>query len=124
MSGCGITCALFIWIGFLWPIIVSILFILIKKMDNKGKYFLVSTSIGYVIFIFFNFLIMFLSRKFIDVDEFIKNGTDLELVSNIVGWITPIALFIPPIIFSYYLSKKYKNNPTPQTNKSNQETKQ
>jgi len=124
MNGCGITCVLFIWITFLWPIIVSILFILIKKINNKGKYFLISVSIGYIVLIFCNILITFLSRKFLNVDELVKNGTDLELVSNILGWTTSIISFLPPIILSYYLSKKYQKTSTLQTNKSNQETKQ
>ena len=127
MNGCGIACVLFIWIIFLWPIIVSILFILIKKINNKGKYFLISVSVGYIILIFCNILIIFLSRKFLNIDELVKlvkNGTDLELLNNILGWTTSIILFLPPILFSYYLSKKYQKTSTPQTNKSNQETKQ
>ena len=110
--------------SFLSPIIVSIIFILIRKIANKGKYFIISIPIGYMIFIASNLLTTFLARTFIDTEELIKNGTDLEMVSNIVGWTTPILLFMPIIVFNYYLSKKYTKPATPQTNKSNQETKQ
>ena len=103
MDNCGLICILFIWIGFLWPIIVSGFYLIIRKkqITAKGKYFLLSTIGGYTLFIGFNFLISFLARNFLEVnsDEGMK----------ILALTTTMILFIPPVIFGHVLFKRTAN---------------
>ena len=103
MNNCGPICILFIWIGFFWPVIVSGFYLVIKReqITSKGKYFLLSTFGGYVLFIGFNFLISYLARNFLEINS--------EEEMNTLVLITAIMLFIPPIIFSYVLSKRTAN---------------
>ena len=100
MNGCGVACVLFIWSVFLLPIIVSLTFLFIKKnkLKSKSKFFLLSTAIGYALLIGFNFLIGFVLRNFID-------SSNVNM--NTLSMITTILLFIPPIISSYFLAKKF-----------------
>ncbi len=100
MSGCGASCVLFIWTLFLLPIIMSLIFLLIKKnkLKSKGRYFLVNTVIGYASIIGFNFLISFIVKNFIDSST---------INMNILSIVSTILLFVPPIIFSYLLAKKF-----------------
>ena len=96
-------CILFIWVGFLWPIIVSSFYLIIYKrqITAKGKYFLLSTIGGYVLLIGLNFLISILARNFLEVDS------DIDM--NILAFSTTIILFIPPVVFSHVLSKRIAN---------------
>lgn len=102
MNNCGLTCVLFIWISFLWPIIVTSFYLIIKRkqITAKGKYFLLSTTGGYVLLIGLNFLISFLARSFIEPN-------DIGMITLAIG--TTIILFIPPVIFSHVLSKRIAN---------------
>ena len=101
MDNCGPACILFIWAGFLWPIIVSGFFLIIKrdKIISKRKYFLVSTFGGYVLLIGFNFFIGFVARIYID-----PNG-DAEMKTIVM--VTTMILLLPPVVLSHVLSKKY-----------------
>jgi len=101
MDNCGPTCILFIWAGFLWPVIVSGFYLIIKrdKIVSKGKYFLVSTFGGYILLIGFNFLISFIASSFL--------GPDSEVEMKTLVMVTTMILFIPPVVFSHVLSKKY-----------------
>ena len=100
MSGCGITCVLYIWSVFLLPIILSLTFLFIKKnkLKSKGKFFLLNTSIGYILLIGINFLSGFVLKNFID-------SSNINM--NVLSIITIILLYIPPIIPSYFLAKKF-----------------
>jgi len=103
MDNCGLTCVLFIWIGFLWPIIVSSFYLIIRKKQiiAKGKYFLLSTIGGYVLLIGLNFLISFFARNFLEVNS--------DIGMKILAFSTTVILFIPPVVFSHMLSKRIAN---------------
>lgn len=64
MDNCGPACILFIWAGFLWPVIVSGVYLFIKRhgIISKVTYFLVSTFGGYVLLIGLNFLIGLIAK--------------------------------------------------------------
>lgn len=101
MSGCEIECALFIWLGFLWPLIITSIYLITNKqqISSKGKYFLLSTFGGYALMIGFNFLIAFLANSFLDINS----GVEMKTLA--LG--TTIILFIPPMVLSHVLYKKY-----------------
>ena len=100
MDNCGSACILYIWIAFLWPIIVSSFYLIIRKKQiiAKGKYFLLSAIGGYVLLVGFNFLISFLVRNFLELDS---------VNIKILAIATTIILFILPVVFSHVLFKKY-----------------
>ena len=87
----------------LWPIIVSSFYLNIRKKQiiSKRKYFLLSTIGGYILFIGFNFLLSFLARNFVDINN--------DVGVQILLYATPIFLYIPPIILSHILSKRIDN---------------
>jgi len=101
MDNCGTICILFIWSGFLWPLIVSGFYLIIKKQQirSKGKFFLLSSLGGYVLLIGFNFLISFIARSFL--------GPESEVEMKTLAMVTTMILFIPPVVLSHVLSKKY-----------------
>ena len=103
MSNCGLICILFIWIGFLWPILVSSFYLIInkQKIRAKAKYFLSSTLGGYILLISLNWLIGFLARNFLEINS--HEGM------NILALSTTMILFIPPVIFSHILFKRTAN---------------
>ena len=103
MDNCGLTCVLFIWIGFLWPIIVSSFYLNIRKKQiiAKGKYFLLSTIGGYILLIGLNFLISFFARNFVEVNS------DIDM--KVLAFSTTAILFIPPVVFSHMSSKRIAN---------------
>ena len=104
MSGCGITCVIFIWVSFLWPVIVSGAYLTIKQnIEKQGKYFLISTVLGYILLVSSNFLVSYLAAILI------KGGftEGKELYVNPVIWLTVVLLYLPPVISSHALAKKY-----------------
>jgi hypothetical protein len=108
MSGCGVGCVIFIWASFLWPIIVSIAFLLFKsKIIKKGKYFLVNSLVGYGIFICVNILIIILTRTFIDIEKLTENGVNIEMLANSIFWVGILVLYFPPIVSSHLLAKRF-----------------
>ena len=104
MSGCGAVCVLFIWSIFLLPIIISSSYLFIKKnqIKSKAKYLIISTIIGYMLIIGFNFLIGFVLRNFIDSSNINMNTLSL---------ITTLLLYIPPILASHLLAKNFNSLP-------------
>ena len=108
MSRCGGSCVAFIWVSFLWPALVTIPYLILQnKINKKGKYFLINTILGYALFVAGNFIIMFLVRNFIDVEELMNSGANLEHVSSWVIGATVLFMYIPPIISSYFVAKKF-----------------
>ncbi len=101
MDNCGPICILFIWNGFLWPLIVSGLYLIVKKQQitSKGKFFLLSSLGGYVLMIGLNFLISFIAKSFL--------GPNSEVEMKTLAIVITMILFIPPVILSHVLSKKY-----------------
>ena len=100
MDGVGTGGVVFIWIGFLWPFIVSSAYLVISKPSRAGKYFLVSTAIGYVIMIGLNMVFVAIARNTTDVSK-------TESVPFIV-WIGLSLMFLLPAVSGHFLSRKYK----------------
>jgi hypothetical protein len=100
MNGCGPICILFISSVFLWPLIVSSFYLIIKReqITSKGKYFLLSTSGGYILLVAFNFLIGLFARNFLAPDS---------VNMKILAIATTVILLIPPVVLSHVLYKKY-----------------
>ena len=101
MSNCGLMCVFLIWIIFLWPIIITSFYLIITKkiFFAKGKYFLLSTTGGYLLLIGFSFLISFLAKNYFEIN------TDIEM--KILELTTYIILFASPVIFSHIAFRKF-----------------
>ena len=104
MSGCGFFCFLFIWAVFLFPILVSICCLIVKreKIFYKLKYFFISSFVGYVwVAIFTTFRNILQSNEAIN-----KKWYSLLLEYPNTLMTIDLALHIVPIlILSYLLSK-------------------
>jgi hypothetical protein len=97
-----------IWAGFLWPMLVTIAYLLIKgrKISDKGKCFVISTAVGYVVFVIANVLFSLLVQVFIDTDKITKNSQDFELLASSLVLFSVIFFLAPPIISSHILYKR------------------
>ena len=110
MSGCGTGCVIFIWVGFLWPVIISIAYLAFKtEINKKGIYFLASTMAGYGMYIAINFLMVFLLRTFIDIEKITENGVNVEILANSLFWVSLFVIFLPPVLSSHLLAKRFSN---------------
>ena len=104
MSGCGFFCFLFIWAGFLFPILVSICCLIVKreKIFYKLKYFFISSFVGYTWVVVFTTF-----RNLIQSNEVIhKKWYSLLLEYPNTFMTIDLALYVVPVlILSYLLSK-------------------
>jgi hypothetical protein len=98
MDGCGITCVLFIWVVFLWPIISTAVWWLLgkSKIKNVGRFFSFGILVGYIYFYFVNFGI-----PLININPL--SYIDYELHNKLF----PIIYFLPQLVFNGLLFKKY-----------------
>lgn len=101
MDGCGLGCVIFIWVGLLWPVLVTLAFMATKgaSISRKGKYFLASVFVGYLLFIVGNVLAAWLARALIDT---------IQPVVTSVFLVTAILLYVPPVISTYFIAKRYR----------------
>ena len=114
MSGCGIGCVVFIWVSFLWPILVTIAYLMFKgAIRHKAKYFLASVIVGYLLFATVTFLGSFLVRQFIDIDRLMDGNLNIELLTGLLFVISVLAHYIPPILSSHMLAKRF-SKPQPE----------
>ena len=109
MDGCGLGCVIFIWVGFLWPVITTYAVLLIKgrHISRKRKYFFVSTLTGYGLFIGANVLVTFLARWFLDTEQLMEKGVNIETLASGMFWTIGLLLYLPPAISSYLLAKRF-----------------
>jgi hypothetical protein len=106
MSGCGIGCILLLWTIFLWPLIVSFFYLILKRKSiiSKGKFFLLSSLIGYTLTIGVSVLMNFL-KDITEITEFILNSTETQ--QSLIWWFESCILFLPTIVSSHLLARKY-----------------
>lgn len=109
MDGCGLGCVIFIWVGFLWPVITTYAFLLIRgrHISRKVKYFFVSALVGYALFIGTNVLVTLLVRSFLDTERLMEKGINAEALVSDIFWVIGLLLFVPPVISSYRLAKRF-----------------
>ena len=108
MNGCRAVCIILLWTLFLWPIIVSSYYLILKKqqLTCKGKYFLVSSLVGYTLIIGASALINLLKSNTIVMEQLIRST---ESQQALTWWIEAAILFLPTIILSYILAKRSAN---------------
>lgn len=106
MSGCGTGCILLLWTLFLWPFIVAFGYLLLKgkQIISKGKFFLLSLLIGYALIIGVNVLMNYLKES-TDITELFLNSSVTQ--QSFLWWVEACILFIPTVIASHVLSRKY-----------------
>ena len=106
MSGCGIGCILLLWTIFLWPLIVSLFYLILKSKSiiSKGKFFLLSSLVGYALIIGVSILMNFLKDN-TEITEFILNSTETQ--QSLIWWFEGCILFLPTIISNHVLARKY-----------------
>ena len=110
MSECGLGCIIFIWVSFLWPVIITVAYIVLKKViTRKSMYFLASIAAGYGMLIVINFLIMPLLKTSIDIEKITENGVNIEILTSSLFWIGLFTIYLPPILSSYLLAKKFSS---------------
>jgi hypothetical protein len=65
MDGCESTCVIIIWLGFLWPIIVTtlVLVVLNYRISHRVRYWFVSVIAGYMAIILLPEIIPFYELK-------------------------------------------------------------
>jgi len=108
MSGCGIECVVFIWVSFLWPILVTIAYLMFKDaIRHKAKYFFASIIAGYLLFAAVSFLGSFLVRQFIEIDSLMDGNLNIELLPELIFVINVLAHYIPPLLSSHMLAKRF-----------------
>lgn len=108
MGGCGGWCVIFIWVSFLWPILVTAGYLYFKKsITRKGKYFFINIIVGYVVYGLTNVLIMYFARHYITIEELRNSGINMESAENIFVLIAILILFLPPIVSSHFVAKKF-----------------
>ncbi len=106
MSGCGVACILYIWTLFLWPFIVPSGYIVFKgkQIISKGKFFLLSLLIGYALIIGVIVLMNYLKDN-TEMNELLLNSTEIQ--QTLFWWFGTCIMFLPTIVASHVLSKKY-----------------
>lgn len=100
MDGCGLACVIFIWVGFLWPVLVTFAFMAIKgaSITRKGKYFIASVLVGYLLYVVGNTFAAWLARSLIDT---------IQPVATSIFFVTALLLCVPPVISTYLIAKRY-----------------
>lgn len=108
VEGFGIV--IFIWLGLLWPFVVSIAFVASKgeNITNRGRYFLLSVICGYGLAFFIGqALPVVLQATGLD-DYLVEAGKrGQSLFKQIYNAALFLLIFIPQIVLSYALYKKY-----------------
>ena len=77
-----------------------------QQLTSKGKYFLVSSLVGYTLIIGASALINLLKSNTIVMEQLIRST---ESQQALTWWIEAAILFLPTIISSYILAKRSAN---------------
>jgi hypothetical protein len=98
---------IFIWIGFLWPVIVTSLFMLLKSSAvKKGSKFILSVAGGYAAMFVGNFLAIGCA-KVLTSDYLLGNsGASFEkYFGSLMNIVFILFMVLPPIGVAFYISK-------------------
>ena len=95
---------LFVSIGFLWPMLISGLYLIVnwRQIEAKVRYFLLSTIGGYALLVVLDQLIGYINKSL-----FLSDGSEWMSVSVLA---TTVALFAPTIVFSHILYRLMASN--------------
>ncbi len=100
------------WLNYIWPIVVTVGYILIKtKINKKIKYSILSVLFGYTVMVVSNVVGPIIMVYLISSNT--MHAVSLGSIAH--GWITTsinvlltiLIAFVPPIISSHFLAKKF-----------------
>jgi len=110
MNGCGAACVLFIWVGFLWPFLVTSVYAVWKdkRIEKTGIFSLVSILAGYAVMIGAEFLVTPILNNFVGLDEeeYFKNNMGSVILWMDVHFIVFFVLL--PVVVIHFISTKFQ----------------
>ena len=104
----GLGGVIFIWVGFLWPVIVTSLFTIFKNSAvRKRGYFALSLFGGYVSMFIGNFITVGFSNILTSSYLLGNGGESFEkYFSSSMSILGFIFIALPPIFIAFFVSKK------------------
>jgi len=99
----------FIWVVFLWPVLLSGFYLAWKKslIKSKGKFFLASTAVGYVLLILGNILGTALILGFVKASGTYVETPNTETFVTIITAVIMAILLLLPVVSTHLLAKRF-----------------
>lgn len=98
----------FIWTGFLWPVLVTVVYVIWKRAAilRKGLFFVASVVAGYLAMLMGSLLSYILVRSVISIEDLERGDIPNENLIHVFVVLGALLYFMLPVLSTHFLSRK------------------